>query len=77
MPNYEVDVPFTGKLLVTVSADNKDEAKRKALEAEYTINISLEGNDVYFSDYEWDVTPIIVEGNYFHGILNEIEINEE
>lgn len=63
MKEYEVLLPITGHLVVSVEAESKEEAVKKAME-EGTID-DLES---------WSATEIIVEGNIFSGELNEVEV---
>ena len=66
MKSYLVRLPVSGVLEIEVEAQNEDEAIAKALESDAT-------NDHIT---EWNTHRQIVQGNVFHGILNEAEAIE-
>ncbi|MCY6957850.1 hypothetical protein [Clostridium brassicae] len=66
MKNYTVSVPISGWVCVSVEANNEDEAISKAFE-----EATLEDLE------EWEMHKCIVEGNVFHGLMNEIDIFKE
>ena len=66
MKNFAVSVPIAGFIYIEVEAENEEEAKQKAFESDAGVR------DIE----EWDMHEKIVEGNIFHGSLNEIEIEE-
>lgn len=76
MKKYNVCIPFTGVIVVTVDADNEKSAKFVALE--YTdsikIDIKMEDSDIDVDLSELQFHEYIVEGNVFLGCLNKIEI---
>ncbi len=68
MKTYNVAVPFTGVAYVTVEAENKKDAINKALMSE----------DLDFKNCEeLEYHRQIVQGNVFHGCLNEAEAELE
>ena len=67
MPKYLVTIPICGSATVEVEAENEEEAKELALESEQV-------ND--FDRIEYDVVEHIVEGNFFFGRCNSIDIQE-
>ena len=67
MPKYLVTIPICGSVTVEVEAENEEEAKELALESEQV-------ND--FDRIEYDVVEHIVEGNFFFGSCNSIDIQE-
>lgn len=65
MREYEISVPMMAVVHVSVIAANKKDAIKKALEIADIKNAS-----------EAEAHKIIVDGNVFYGILNEIEISD-
>jgi len=66
MKTYAVTVPITGYVYFEFEAENEEEARLKAFEA-----------DVRTSDIEeWDMHDEIVSGNVFHGQINRINVEE-
>lgn len=69
---YDVSLPITGILLVTVEAESEDDAIRKAFESDQLIIDNIE---------EWDVHEKIVEGNILYASHNnayaELAFGEE
>ena len=59
---YEVCVPFTGKIWVTVEADSEKDAIEAAFESE---QLNLDNVE------EWEAHKIICEGNVLHASQNE------
>jgi hypothetical protein len=77
MKRYNIRLPFTGYFVVEVNAESEEEAVTKARQ-----NVSFDDDeeptkDFFFEIGEWDVHDKVVEGNFFHGILSKIEIEEE
>jgi hypothetical protein len=70
MKKYKVEIPITGFISVEVEACNKQDAIKKAFEYD----------DLTVSNIEnWELHEKIVEGvegTVFHGLLNEIEVEE-
>lgn len=66
MKNYTVSVPISGYICIDVEANSEQEAITKAFE-----EATLEDLE------EWEMHECIVEGNVFHGLMNEIDIFEE
>lgn len=70
MKKYLVTIPITGFISVEVKACNKQDAIEKAFASD---NLTLSNIE------EWDSHKKIVEeaeGTVFHGLLNEIEVDE-
>lgn len=65
MSKYIVTIPITAWSETVVEANSKKEAIEKAID-----ETKLE--DVL----EWDCHKHIVEGNVFHGLLNDISVEE-
>jgi hypothetical protein len=63
MKKYNVQIPISGYVSVTVDAKNEQDAIDRAWE-------SAELDDIA----EWDLHHKIVEGNNFWGIRNEVEV---
>lgn len=73
MATYFVTIPFTGVIGIHVEADNKEEAKSKAWDADFRLDATPgEGAEVELG--EWEMHEQIVQGNVFHGGQNEIEV---
>jgi hypothetical protein len=60
---YAVSVPYCGYAYVEVEAESEEEA----------IKVALEQDDLFDKIEEGEFLEQIVEGNIFHGILNEAE----
>lgn len=65
--NYEVALPITGYIVVTVESDTP-------LEEEEAVWSAMNGDLSIDNIEEWDVHNRIVSGNVFHGIRNEAEV---
>lgn len=68
MPTYRVSIPITGHVSVEVEAEDESEAETKAWGVDY--------GDPAIGEVYWEARRRIVSGNVFHGMLNEIEIEE-
>lgn len=66
MKNYLVQVPITGIAVVSVEADTEAEAIALAID-----NATLDHVQ------EWQAVQKIVGGNFFYGMLNEADVEEE
>lgn len=66
MKKYYVQIPITGYLDVEIDAGDKESAIEKAFEIG-TLEDLL----------EWEMHEQIIQGNVFHGLLNEVDIIEE
>jgi hypothetical protein len=75
---FNVFVPCTASICVTVDAESEEEAKQLALDAEYGIKVDTKGCDdtVNVEIYEFEAHTQITKGNTFYGVLNEIEACE-
>lgn len=62
MKEYDVCIPISGKIWVTVEAETQQEAIEKALSSEQICRDNLE---------EWEAHTKIVQGNIFYGMQNE------
>lgn len=65
---WNVTVPISGRVFVTVEAADEESAIEAALEAV---------GDVDQRNVEWEAHRRIVSGNCFHGMQNEIDVEEE
>lgn len=63
MSFWTVEVPITGKIVMTVEATSEKDACKKALETEYNENEH---------ELSWNQTSVVVEGNVCHADLNRI-----
>jgi hypothetical protein len=75
---FNVFVPCTASVCVTVDADSEEEAKQLALDAEYGIKVDTKGcgNTVNVEIHEFEAHTRITRGNTFCGVQNEIEVCE-
>lgn len=64
MKEYDVKVPITGFMVITVDAENEEDAIEKALEYDYS----------YEDVEEWSAVRKVSEGNVFYGYINEAEV---
>ena len=67
MKTYGITMPVTGFIYREVKA----ESPNQALELFYS-GVDLTKNDIE----EWDIHEKIVEGNIFHGTINEMTVEE-
>ena len=67
MKRYDVTVPFTGMLVVTVEAEGEKEAIDAALDVD---SMKIEGKNGA-EILEVEVTRAVTKGNVFRGVLNE------
>ena len=58
-------------VLVEVHADDEKQAKDKAFETDFRVEVKDGGEVLEFESHEQ-----IVRGNVFYGVQNEIEVNE-
>lgn len=72
MNTYNVSVPITGVLVVTVQASDEKEAENLALQADWTCEI-INNSDFLIELDQIDTHRQICRGNMFGGCLNEIE----
>lgn len=63
---YIASIPITGIAVVEVKASSEEEAIEEAMEADLSVD------DIV----EWDAHELIIEGNIFHGLQNEIRVGE-
>ena len=63
---YDVSLPITGVIIVTVEADSEDEAVQKAFESDQLVLDNIES---------WSPHEKIVEGNIFHGERNDVDVD--
>lgn len=66
MKKYYVSIPITGKLLIEVDAESKDDAIKSAFEQA----------DLKHLD-EWETHMEVCKGNVFYGVLSEVDVYEE
>lgn len=68
MKKYLVTVPITGYAVVTVEAENEDEAKQKVLDNDALVTI----DDID----EWQTHEIVCKGGVLYAVQNEIDAIE-
>jgi hypothetical protein len=78
---FDVFIPCTASICVTVDAESEEEAKQLALDAPWRIKIDAKGcvicdNTMDIAICEFAVHEQIIKGNVFYGVQNEIEVCE-
>jgi len=83
MKVYSVRIPVLVDVYVNVEAEDKEDAKQKALE-DLTVDVKCEkssysdpNNNSEVVHYEWESHERLVQGNFYYGSVNEIEVTEE
>lgn len=78
MPKFDVFVPCTVSICVTVDADNKEHAKEIAFDMQWGIKIDRENldNTADVEIEEFQLHEQVVKGNVFYGVQNELEVCE-
>jgi hypothetical protein len=71
MPKYSVIIPCTMTVLVKVQAGDKKQARDKAFETNFSVEVWDGGEVLDFEAHEQ-----IVRGNVFYGVQNEIKVSE-
>ena len=66
---YLVIMPITGTVVKEVVAESEE----KAIEQMFSGDLDISEKDIN----EWEMCPQIVEGNIFHGMQNEVDVEEE
>ena len=66
MKEFCISVPICGYAVVTVEAEDEDEAIAKALD-------TFELSDIE----SWEALEHVMEGNCFYGPMNDIEVEEQ
>lgn len=64
MAKFLVTMPITGYVCIEVEAEDEKDAIERAYDSEVNFN-NIE---------EWDVHEHICEGNVFHGLMNDAEV---
>jgi hypothetical protein len=65
---WNVAVPLSGVIYVTVEAENEKDAIEKALQSD---DLKLDNVE------EWNASRYLVQGNVFYGVLSEANAEEE
>lgn len=79
MKTYNVYVPMTATIVVEVKAENEDKAKEIAMKVDFSLTLkgSRSSSRKHKPDLcEYRTHEIVAEGNVYHGVLNEIEVEE-
>jgi len=71
MPKYSVLIPCTASIFVEVDAENEENAKLAALDADFRVEVTGDADL-----HEFEVHEQIVRGNVFSGVANEIEVEQ-
>jgi len=77
MGSYYVEIPIVLKLMVSIEAESREDAREKVLNSDINIDINDEKKEFESIDYEWDIYERIVQGNVYYGIINEMSIEED
>jgi hypothetical protein len=76
MPRYNISVPATAAIYMTIEADSEEEAKEKIWNVAF--RIKMESDDPASPEIgEFELHECVTEGNVFNGVLNDIEIEAE
>ena len=75
MPNYYIEAPIVVRLMVEVKAESKEEALNK-LYADTPLSLDYPDEQFEYVDAEWELYDKVVEGNVYHGMINELHIEE-
>lgn len=74
MPKYYIEIPYTGKLMVEITAESEEAALDIIYENDRD---KLEELDcVEYADIEEEYHEKVVEGNVFHGVLSRLDITK-
>jgi hypothetical protein len=74
---FNVEVPITIRLMVGIEAESEEKAIEKILnEDTIHLNITDENKRLEYIDFEWEMHKQVVQGNVFHGCLNELYVEE-
>lgn len=76
---YNITIPCTMSISVTVTADNKEEAISKAFNLSWYLKVIAEDKEAENAApeiNELELHRMICQGNVFHGCINELEIEE-
>jgi len=73
---FDVFIPCTVSICVTVDAESEEEAKQLALDAPWRIKIDANGcdNTMDIAICEFEAHEQIAKGNVFYGVQNKIEV---
>lgn len=75
MPHYNVIIPCTMAVCVTVEAENEEAAKEAAFDVPWNLDIKSD-SDASPDIVEMDCHSEIVTGNVYHGCINEMYVEE-
>jgi hypothetical protein len=77
MTAYSVLIPATMSIEITVEADSEEEAKEKAFDVPFELQIDAEESDkekIYL--HEFELHQHVTTGNVCYAVLNDIEVIE-
>ena len=75
MTEYSVLIPCTMSISVVVEAENKEEAKRKALDVD--LRVKIESDDTADPQVNYfKMHRMIADGNLYHGCINEMDVEK-
>jgi predicted AAA+ superfamily ATPase len=74
---FYVNISFSGRLGISVSAENEEEALDKVMDSLGTMTIESKDKDVYIDDIEWDLLKEEPRGNTATPFVRDVEITED
>ena len=80
MKDYYVEVSFTGRLKIGVSAESEEDAKDKIFESLEAMNIDVnekDKEDIFIDEIEWELIDKVAGGNISEAYIDDFYIEEE
>ena len=76
MKTYNVTIPCTLSVCVTVEAEDEKSAKEAALNVDFRLDLQSEDKEASPEIVEFETHEQICRGNVFYGCINKMEIDE-
>jgi len=77
LKDFYVNISFSGRLGISVSAENKDEVLSKIYEALGNMTIKSKDENVLVDEIEWDLIDREQQGNIGVPFVRDVEITED
>lgn len=77
LKDFYVNISFSGRLGISVSAENKDEVLKKIYDALGTVTIESKDEYVLVDEIEWDLIDREQQGNIEVPFIRDVEITED
>jgi hypothetical protein len=77
LKDFYVNISFSGRLGISVSAENKDEVLKKIYQALGTMTIESKDKNVLVDEIEWDLIDREQQGNIGVPFVRDVEITED